>query len=228
LRPASVIKELVKLTFPFNAEPGNPVGIYSQVILPRICDCLMGSPVMAQYRKDLLAGVRGEVLEIGFGTGLNLPHYPEHVCKVTTVDPSPGMNRIARRRIARSRIAVDQRVLSGEQLPLGDGTFDFVVTTWTLCSISHVGQALGEVYRVLKPGGRYVFLEHGLSDDPKVQRWQRRLNGIQRCIGGGCRLDLDVGDVIKSQPFGDVQWERFVMEHTPRTHGTMYRGVATR
>ena len=122
---------------------------------------------MAELRSELLADVGGEVLEIGFGTGLNLPHYPEHVRRITTVDPNPGMNKLARRRIAESGIAVDQRALGGEALPFEDETFDCVVSTWTLCSIPEVGRALGEVYRVLRPGGRFVFLEHGLSDDPR-------------------------------------------------------------
>jgi SAM-dependent methyltransferase len=204
------------------------MGLYSRLIFPRICDCLMGSPMMAHHRKDLLAGVDGDVLEIGLGTGLNLPHYPGHVRKVTTVDPSVGMNRLARRRIAESEINVEQRVLGGEDLPFGDETFDCVVSTWTLCSIPEVVRAMGEVYRVLRPGGRFVFLEHGLSDDPKVRRWQRRLNWLQGHLAEGCRLDLDVEGVVKSQPFLDVDLVRFVMERTPRTHGTMYRGVATK
>jgi len=204
------------------------MGLYSRLIFPRICDCLMGSPMMAHHRKDLLAGVDGDVLEIGFGTGLNLSHYPGHVRKVTTVDPSVGMNRLARRRIAESGISVDQRVLGGEDLPFGDETFDCVVSTWTLCSIPEVGRAMGEAHRVLRPGGRFVFLEHGLSDDRKVQRWQRRLNWLQGHLAEGCRLDLDVEGVITSQPFQHVDLDRFVMERTPPTHGMMYRGEAVK
>jgi SAM-dependent methyltransferase len=207
---------------------GTTMGLYSRVIFPRICDYLMSNPVMERYRKDLLACVGGELLEIGFGTGLNLPHYPEHIRRVTTVEPSAGMNRLAPRRIARSGISVVQRVLGGEELPFGDETFDWVVSTWTLCSIPEVGRAMGEVYRVLKPGGRLVFLEHGLSDNPGVQRWQGRLNWLQKHLAEGCRLDLDVEGVVKSQPFRDVDLARFVMERTPRTHGTMYRGMATK
>ena len=140
------------------------MGLYSRVVFPRLCDWVMSDPRMAGLRSELLADVGGEVLEIGFGTGLNLPHYPEHVRRITTVDPNPGMNRLARRRIAEGGIDVDQRVLSGEALPFEDGTFDCVVSTWTLCSIPDAGRALGEVYRVLRPGGRFVFLEHGLSE----------------------------------------------------------------
>jgi ubiquinone/menaquinone biosynthesis C-methylase UbiE len=204
------------------------MGIYSRIIFPRLCDWVMNDPRMAKLRKELLADVDGEVLEIGFGTGLNLPHYPKDVRRITTVDPNPGMNRIAQRRIAGSGIEVDQRALSGEALPFEDETFDCVVSTWTLCSIPEVGRALGEVYRVLKPGGRLVFLEHGLSKDPKVQRWQRRLNPIQRWLANGCRLDLDVEAVVRGQPFRDVKVDRFVMERAPRTHGTMFWGVAVK
>jgi ubiquinone/menaquinone biosynthesis C-methylase UbiE len=183
---------------------------------------------MDALRKELLADVGGEVLEVGFGTGLNLAHYPRHVRRITTVDPNTGMNKLARRRVAGSGIDVDQRTLRGEDLPFGDGTFDCVVSTWTLCSIPEVGRALAEVYRVLKPGGRFVFLEHGLSHDAGVRMWQRRLNPIQRVLGDGCRLDLDVPALFASQPFADLAVERFEMDRVPRTHGTMYRGVATK
>jgi ubiquinone/menaquinone biosynthesis C-methylase UbiE len=204
------------------------MGIYSRIVFPRLCDWVMSDPRMAKLRREALADVGGEVLEIGFGTGLNLPHYPEPVRRITTVDPNPGMSRIAQRRIAGSGIEVDQRAMSGEALPFEDETFDSVVSTWTLCSISDVRRALGEVYRVLKPGGRFVFLEHGLSEDPKVQRWQRRLNPIQRRLADGCRLDLDIEAVVRGQPFRDVKVDRFVMERVPRTHGTMYRGTVTK
>ena len=204
------------------------MGLYSRLVFPRLCDWVMNDPRMAELRHELLADVGGEVLEIGFGTGLNLPHYPEHVRRITTVDPNPGMNRLARRRIAEAGIAVDGRVLSGEALPFEDGAFDCVVSTWTLCSIPDAGRAVSEVHRVLRPGGRFLFLEHGLGEDLRVQRWQRRLNPIQRILGDGCRLDLDVPALVGSRPFADLHVERFEMERVPRTHGTMYRGVATR
>src|SRR4051812_21428926 len=152
----------------------------------------MGLPALSEQRKRVLADVGGEVLEIGFGTGLNLAHYPQHVRRITTVDPNPGMNKLARRRAAESEIEVDHRTLSGEELPFDAGRFDCVVSTWTLCSIPDVGRAIGEVYRVLRPDGRLVFLEHGQSSDPGVWTWQRWLNPVQRVLGDGCRLDLDV------------------------------------
>jgi ubiquinone/menaquinone biosynthesis C-methylase UbiE len=188
----------------------------------------MSDARMAKLRGEVLAEVDGEVLEIGFGTGLNLAHYPKHLGRIATADPNPGMSRLARRRIAASRIAVDHRASRGEDLPFEAGTFDCVVSTWTLCSIPEAGRALGEVYRVLRPGGRFIFLEHGLSDAPRVRKWQRRLNPIQRLVGDGCRLDMDVPAIVGSQPFAEIRFDRFELEGLPRTHGTMYRGVATR
>ncbi len=202
------------------------MGLYSRWIYPRLCDGLMGLPALAEQRKLALAGVGGDVLEIGFGSGRNLAHYPGHVRRITTVDPNPGMARLARRRIAAGGIEVDRRASGGEALPFGGETFDCVVCTWTLCSIPEAGRAVSEVYRVLKPGGRFIFLEHGLSGDPKVRAWQRRLNPIEGVVGDGCRLDLDVEAVVRGQPFGRVELERFEMAKLPRTHGTMYRGSA--
>jgi ubiquinone/menaquinone biosynthesis C-methylase UbiE len=188
----------------------------------------MRNPRIEQLRREVLSEVCGEVLEIGFGTGLNLGHYPERVRRLMAVDPGVGMSRLARQRIERSPIEVDLRVETAEDLPVQDEVFDCVVSTWTLCSIPNVQRALKEVYRVLKPDGRFVFLEHGLSGDPKIQRWQRRLNWIQKRVGDGCRLDLDVEAVVRGLSFREVNLDRFHLERTPRTHGTIYRGVATK
>jgi ubiquinone/menaquinone biosynthesis C-methylase UbiE len=202
------------------------MGFYSRWIFPRLCDWVMSDSRVAKLRGELLADVGGDVLEIGFGTGLNLPHYPEHVRRITAVDPNPGMGKLARRRIVEIGIAVDQHALRGERLPFEDEAFDCVVSTWTLCSVLDAERSLGQVYRVLRPGGRFFFLEHGISSDPGVRKWQRRLNPVQRVLGDGCRLDLDMPILIRSQPFSDLDLVRFEMERVPRTHGTWYRGVA--
>jgi ubiquinone/menaquinone biosynthesis C-methylase UbiE len=204
------------------------MGFYARVVFPRICDWVMRDARMACLRSELLSSVEEDVLEIGFGTGLNLEHYPVRVRRIAAIDPAQEMGRIASERIKRSSIEVDRKLLGAEDLPFNDDSFDCVVSTWTLCSIPNVTRALDEVYRVLKPGGRFLFLEHGKSDDPSIQRWQRRLNPIQRRLAVGCRLDLDVEAAIRSQPFRLVSIERFVMERTPRTHGTMYRGAASK
>jgi SAM-dependent methyltransferase len=202
------------------------MGLYSRFVFPRLCDWMMRDPRLAPLRSEILAGVEQDVLEIGFGTGLNLEHYPEGVLRITTVDPAPEMAQIAHTRIQQSRIQVDSRSQSAEELPFDDQSFACVVSTWTLCSIPDVAKGLSEVYRVLKSGGRFLFLEHGKSADSHIQKWQRRLNPIQRAIGGGCRLDLDVGAIVRGQPFESVVVDCFELDHAPRTHGTMYRGVA--
>ncbi|MGZ3335899.1 MAG: class I SAM-dependent methyltransferase, partial [Isosphaeraceae bacterium] len=161
-------------------------------------------------------------------TGLNLEHYPVHVRHLTAVDPGVCMTQIARRRIERSHIDVDLQVQTAEELPFQDGRFDCVVSTWTLCSIRDAKRAIGEIGRVLKPGGQFLFLEHGLSEEPSVQRWQRRLSPLQRRLADGCRLDVDIEALIRKGPFREVQVERFLLESTPRIVGSMYRGVAVK
>lgn len=204
------------------------MGFYSSVIFPRFYDYLVDKPFWAKYRREQLADVDGNILEIGVGTGLNLPHYPKHVRKITAVDPNPGMNKVLGRRIEQTGIDVDTRLIGSEELPFEDGVFDCVVSTITLCSIQDVGQAMSELFRVMKPGGRFMFLEHGLSPDAKVSQWQRRLNWLQRFCAGGCRLDLDVRELIAQQPFESVEMDNFYLEKTPKIHGYMYRGVATK
>ena len=204
------------------------MGFYSRVIFPRLYDCSMNKPCWAKYRQAQLASVDGEILEIGVGTGLNLRHYPDHVGKITTVDPNPGMNKRLRRRIQEAGIEVDQRIISSEQLPFDDAAFDCVVSTLTLCSIPDSAQAMVELFRVLKPGGRLLFFEHGISPDEKVAKWQRRMNWLQGRIADGCSLTLDVTELLSTQPFESVEIDNFYVEKTPRTRGYIYHGVATR
>ena len=204
------------------------MGFYSKFVFPRVYDCVMDRPHWAKYRQAQLAPAAGEILEIGVGTGLNLPHYPEHVRRIVTVDPNPGMNRKLQRRIDQCGITVDQRVLSSEQLPFPADSFDCVVSTMTLCSIPDVRRALSELYRVLKPNGNMLFLEHGICPDEKIAKRQRRWDWLQRIFADGCTLTLDVADVLASQPFASVELESFAMEKTPPTLGWMYTGVATK
>ena len=115
-----------------------------------------------------------------------------------------------------------------EELPFEDGRFDCVVSTWTPCSIQYSGRAVSEIGRVLRPGGHYVFLEHGPGEDPGVQQWQHRLTPLQRRLADGCRLDVDIEALIRTGPFGDVRVERFLLESTPRIVGSMHPGVAVK
>ena len=202
------------------------MGFYSRTIFPRLCEFAMNQPYVAAHRKELLASASGEILEIGFGTGLNLPHYPDHVRKITAVDPNPGMHRKVQSRIEKTGLDVDKRLLGSESLPFDNGTFDCVVSTFTLCSIPQVDRALAEIRRVLKPRGRFLLLEHGLSPDPGVQKWQRRLNELQRLLADNCHLDRDFPGLVKRQSFQSVEVKEFYLEKTPRTHGYVYKGVA--
>ncbi len=204
------------------------MSFYSEAIFPRICNFALGNAQVSEQRQQLLADAHGEILEIGFGTGLNLPHYPSEVHKITTIDPNAGMRRLAQRRINGSNIQVDFHQISGEQLPFDDNRFDCVVSTYTLCSIMNVEQALKEVFRVLKPGRKFLFLEHGISPDPGVQKWQRRLNVLEMWLADGCRLDRNIKELVASQPFSSVESREFYLERTPKTHGYLYRGVATK
>jgi ubiquinone/menaquinone biosynthesis C-methylase UbiE len=203
------------------------MGFYSQVIFPRLLDWGMSDPTFNKYREDVLSEVSGEVLEIGFGTGLNLPHYPDRIQKITTIDANPGMNSLAQKRIEASSIQVDNKVLNSEKLPMADNSFDSVVSTWTLCSIAHVDQALKEIYRVLKPGGKFFFIEHGLSDEAEVQIWQNRLNPLQKIIADGCHLNRNIEKLVENH-FQILKLEKFYVPKTSKTYGYLYKGVATK
>ncbi|MEO0970774.1 MAG: class I SAM-dependent methyltransferase [Cyanobacteria bacterium J06639_18] len=201
------------------------MGFYSQKILPYLLDWSMSIPRVSKYRQEILANVEGEILEIGFGTGLNLSYYPENIRKIITVDNNPGVHKLAQKRIGKSSITVDHRILSGENLPMADNTFDSVVSTWTLCSIQKVEQALKEIYRVLKPGGKFFFIEHGLSNEPDIQVWQNRLNPLEKFIADGCHLNRNIRQIIEQQ-FNHVSLEEFYAENTPKFLGYMYKGIA--
>lgn len=203
------------------------MGFYSQRIFPYLLDWSMSDPTFAGYRQTVLAEVEGEVLEIGFGTGLNLSYYPKHIQQLVAIDANPGVHKLAKKRISHSSITVDHRVLNGESLPMTDNTFDSVVSTWTLCSIANIDQALQEIHRVLKPGGRFFFIEHGLSRDPQVQVWQNRLNPLQNIIADGCNLNRNIRQLVEKQ-FATVTLKEFYADKTPKFIGYLYQGIATK
>ncbi len=203
------------------------MGFYSEKILPYLLDWSLSDPKIAAYRRSLLAEVQGEVLEIGFGTGLNLAYYPEQVEKVITVDPNPGVHALAQKRIQSSPITVEHRLLGSEHLPMADHSFDSVVSTFTLCSIPGVEQALQEIHRVLKPGGRFFFVEHGLSKEPNIQVWQNRLTPLQKIIADGCHFNRNIRQLVENQ-FSTVTIEEFYGEGLPKLAGYLYRGIATK
>ncbi|MGB7442553.1 MAG: class I SAM-dependent methyltransferase [Coleofasciculaceae cyanobacterium] len=201
------------------------MGFYSQVIFPRFLDWAMSDPTLADYRQEVLAEVSGEVLEIGFGTGLNLSHYPKNIAKLTTIDANPGMSNLAKKRIEASPLKVENLVLNGESLPMADHSFDSVVSTWTLCSIAKVDQALAEISRVLKSGGKFFFIEHGLSKDPNIQVWQHRLTPLQKIWADGCHLDRNIKHLVENN-LEILKLEQFNIPSFPQILGYTYKGVA--
>jgi ubiquinone/menaquinone biosynthesis C-methylase UbiE len=202
------------------------MGIYLRYVFPRLMDFAMSSGQMSKVRAVVLSGVSGDVFEIGFGTGLNLPHYPDHVKRLTTADPNAGMCGLARRRIDETGIEVTHHTVGGEDLPLDDASFDCVVCTWTLCSIPNVEQALREVHRILRPNGKLHFVEHGMAEDEKVRRWQNRLTPIQKIVSDGCRFNRDMRALIQSQNFRFEKIENYYLPKTPKFAGFLYQGVA--
>lgn len=202
------------------------MGLYSTYVFPRLMDWVMSGPGFQRLRHELLQSVRGEVLEIGLGTGLNLSHYPGGVARLQAVDPAPLLPDRVAERIARAPFPVELSRISAEQLPYKDRSFDCVVSTWTLCTIPDPREALREVRRVLKPTGQFLFLEHGRSDDARTATWQDRLNPIQNVIGCGCNLNRRIDRLITEAGLRIVQLDRFAMEGVPRIGGEMYRGVA--
>jgi ubiquinone/menaquinone biosynthesis C-methylase UbiE len=179
-------------------------------------------------RKSLLADVSGDVFEIGFGTGLNLPHYPSNVKRITTVDPNPGARKLAERRIAQSPIEVEYQTLSGEKLNLPDESFDSVVCTFTLCSIANVNAAMAEMRRILRKGGRMFFIEHGLSDEPRIQWWQNKLTPLNRIIGDGCHLNRNPREAISGSGLAIEHLDNFYLKKAPKYGAYIYRGVAVK
>lgn len=204
------------------------MGLYSAYIFPRLMDWVMSGAGFQRLRSEMLQSTRGEVLEIGLGTGLNIPHYPTTgVLRLRAVDPVPLLPHRVAERTARASFPVELSRTGAEHLPYDSRSFDYVISTWTLCTIPDPIRALREVRRVLKPTGRFLFLEHGRSDDAATATWQDRLNPIQKVIGCGCNLNRPIDQLIRKAGLHIVQLDRFVMEGVPRIGGELYRGVAT-
>jgi len=202
------------------------MGFYSHHLFPRLYDFLVNRPEWNELRREQLAGVQSPVLEIGAGTGLNLPHYPDGISIIHTVEPNSVMNRRLQARAAPLNVAIAVHEGSAERLPFADAAFESVVSTLTLCSMKSPNLALAEILRVLRPGGRFFFLEHGLNPDPRIQVWQRRLNPLQRAIAAGCRLDLDVNALLPNPPFATVELRTFNFEPLPLPHRHLFLGSA--
>jgi ubiquinone/menaquinone biosynthesis C-methylase UbiE len=201
------------------------MAVWRDHLLPRIVDKACARREFAEPRRRTLAGLSGDVVEIGFGSGHNLAHYPAEVDRILAVEPSAVARRLATPRLAPGGVTVEFVGLDGEELPLSDDCADAAVSTFTLCTIPAVTSALDELGRVLRHGGRLHFLEHGLSPDPKVATWQRRLTPIQRRVCGGCHFDRPIAQLIAGAAFRIVTLENYYLAG-PKTPSYLYQGVA--
>lgn len=201
------------------------MGFYRNQVLPRLMDRAMAKADFAELREKYLGRVSGRVLELGFGSGHNLLFYSSEVTQLLAVDPAVVGRKLANKRLASVPFPVDFIGLDGASLALPDDSVDWVVSTWTLCTIADVEVALAETRRVLKPTGRLLFLEHGRSDRAAVARWQDRLNPLQKMLGGGCHLNRRIDHLIAAAGLTIEGLENFTMRG-PATHTFMYAGEA--
>jgi len=203
------------------------MGFYERWIVPRLLDLAMRNRLLDDYRQRTIETARGLVLEVGVGSGLNLPLYGSAVTRVVGLDPSPELLRLASNRTADAVVPVSLLRGSAEHVPFRDAVFDAIVITWTLCSIPNPIAALTEMRRVLRPGGRLIFVEHGLSPEIRTARWQHRLTPYWRRISGGCHLDRKMEELIRAAGFQIDAVETGYMTG-PKPWTFMYQGSAMR
>jgi SAM-dependent methyltransferase len=202
------------------------VGLYAKYLLPRLIDLAMRNKEMARLRGDWVPNARGDVLEIGIGSGLNLPFYSGEVSRLYGVEPSPELRELARKRSLGKAIQVEFFSQSAEEaLPLLEHSIDTVVITWTLCSIAGPAKALRQMKRVLKPSGRLIFVEHGRAPDSRVAAWQDRLTPIWKHIGGGCHLNRKIDRLLLEAGFA-IDELRTTYIPGPRPMTFTYQGFA--
>jgi len=206
------------------------MGWWNERVVPHLVDAALKGKEIGAYRREVCAPLAGRVLELGFGGGLNVRWYPEAVREVHAVEPSDRGWELSARRRARSAVPVLRSGLDGEDLAEADATFDAVLCTFTLCTIPDPERAMREVRRVLRPGGTFAFLEHGLSPDPGVARWQRRLDPVQRRVAGGCRLSRDVPALVEGAGLHLAELEAAYLPGPGLTRPWLYgyRGLAVR
>lgn len=192
------------------------MGLYADHVLPRIVNAACGMKVSEPLRERVCRGLGGRVVEIGFGSGLNVPFYPATVESVSAVEPADLAWGLAATRLAASSISVERSGLDGQALPFADDTYDAALSTWTMCTIPDIGAALNELRRVMKPGARLHFVEHGLAPDAGVRRWQRRLEPFQRRLFGGCHLTRDMPALLAEAGFEIAELDVFYESGAPR------------
>ena len=205
------------------------MGFYDRYILPLLLGTVMGAKPITYQRKKVVPRAEGRVLEIGFGAGHNLPFYdPARVTHLWALEPSKELRARAAQRVAANTIPIEFLDLPGEEIPLEDESVDNVLITYTLCTIPDVTRALAQMRRVLKPGGRMIFCEHGKAPDADVERWQHRIEPMWKKISGGCHLARPIPSLITDSGFSMEDMETMYLPGTPRWSGFNYWGSATK
>ncbi len=202
------------------------MGLYGEQVLPRIINVACGLKGVEPLRRRVCEGLEGDVVEIGFGSGLNIPFYPAAVTRVAAVEPADVGWELADKRLRATSVPVDRAGLDGQSLPFADNSYDAALSTWTMCTIPDVATALSEVRRVLKPGGTLRFVEHGLAPDDGVRRWQHRLEPVQKRLFGGCHLTRPVADLLTTAGFTITELDVFYEKGAPKTMGADSLGAA--
>ncbi len=198
---------------------------WTERVLPHLINACCGLSDVDKLRRPVCEGLHGDVLEVGFGSGLNVPHYPSAVRTVTAVEPSDVAWRLAAERVAASPVEIHRGGLDGQRLDAPDASFDCVLSTFTMCTIPDLPAALAEMRRVLRPGGTLHFVEHGLAPDPGVRRWQHRIEPFQERLAGGCHLDRPIGELVAAAGFCPDRLDRFYGAG-PKPFGYFYLGRA--